>query len=302
MDNTGALLASTATESPCPVNIYSLIPHFEGATIVRTHMNEISSLSFFSNDVLLTGGQDGIIRMTFRGSKDKKPKVLRQLSTGEGAIHDVARVGTKNETVSGTQSGKVEWWDLAKGAVKTSLRLGPSPIVKVDYLPASERRQELMPVFLAVGLDGVASLLDLRSKDIVNQFSGLLAAKQTVAKHPSDSLIVSVMDNGSVKAIDLRTSVPLFSLKRRNAATSLAFSSNGDRLYIGNKGGIIEEIEFWRLIQNKPCVTEGKTISFNEATSQQKVLNQVDRVGASVNGLQRDLDVDLYHSETNAKI
>ena len=140
MEDQGALLASSAQETPCPVSIHSLIPFFEGNPTVRTHKSPILSLSFFSNDVLLAGCEDGAIRMSFRGNKTSKPKVLRTLSTGEGPIHHVSRVGKRNEVVSGTTTGKVELWDLAKGTIKNSMGVSSTKIIKVEHLASSDRR------------------------------------------------------------------------------------------------------------------------------------------------------------------
>lgn len=78
--------------------------------------------------------------MSFRGNKTSKPKVLRTLSTGEGPIHHVSRVGKRNEVVSGTTTGKVELWDLAKGTIKNSMGVSSTKIIKVEHLASSDRR------------------------------------------------------------------------------------------------------------------------------------------------------------------
>lgn len=295
MEATGALLASSGAESPSPVSMHSLIPFFEGSQTVRTHMNEISSLEFFANDVLLTGSTDGVIRLSFRGAKDKKPKILRELSTGEGTIHHVARVGDRNEIVAATQSGKAELWDLSKGTVKTSIGTGPYSLTKVCHLPS-------LDLFLATGSDGKGRLLDFKSNTIVSEMTGLSLNTSTIAKHPNDSMVVTSGAGCSILGYDLKTFTPLFSLKRKSQTTALTFSQLGDKLFLGNSGGIIEEIEFWRFLERKGS-TENKTKSkFDDNAAEKKIAYQVDRVSASVIGLEKDLNVAVFNSENKEPV
>ena len=301
MEGTGAILAASGNSLPCPVSLHSLIPHFEGCSTVRLFDNPISSLAFFANDVLLSGSTDGLVRLSFRGSKDRKPKVLSALSTGEGAVHHATRVGDRQEIVSGTQSGKVQLWDLTKGTVKSTIRLGTSPILKVTHLPQADRSLALQ-VFLAATNDGRACLVDLKSETIVSEVSGLSGNRETTVLHPKENTLLATGIDGVFKAIDLKTNTPLFSIKRQRPPTALAFSPQGDRLFMGNSGGIVEEVEFARLLHLKefPLVHPIKP-KFNEDLERKNVLLRVDKATARVSGLEKDLSVVHHHRENARK-
>ena len=72
----------------------------------------------------------------FRGSIDSKPKIVRCLSSGQGAINHVISSSDKRSLLSATHLGKAELWDLAKGKVKTSLNISISPLLKIVELEA----------------------------------------------------------------------------------------------------------------------------------------------------------------------
>ena len=125
----------------------------------------------------------------------------------------------------------------------------------------------------------------------MHELVGLSCAKQTTVLHPSESLLVAVAADGCVKAADLRTSRPIFSLKRKSPATALGFSPLGDRLFVGNQGGIIEELEFWRLVEGKVPQLKERAPAFDEQAANRLVNYKVDRAAASLVGLEKDLGV-----------
>ena len=144
---------------------------------------------------------------------------------------------------------------------------------------------------IASSQDGKVYLVDARHRSIINEFSGLSCNKHTVAKHPKDTVLVSVASDGSIKAFDIRSSVPVFSIKRRCPVTAISFSPSGDSLFVGNTEGIIEELEFNRLLEyeQKPSLPTIKR--FDQAIAEKKVILTTDRASASLSHLQNDLEV-----------
>ena len=136
LDEQGGLLVSSGVEEPCPVSVHPLIPFFEGSRTVRLHTSQIMALGFYNSDVILAGLKNGNIQMTFRGSKDKKPKLLRSLSSGEGSVLSVQALKSENSLMSTTQSGKLEVWDLVKGKVKSSQSINLFP--QLNAVPLSK--------------------------------------------------------------------------------------------------------------------------------------------------------------------
>lgn len=131
------MLASCGSEAHSPVSIHPLIPYFEGNKTIRMFSSEIVSLNFFDPEVLLTGTRDGLIQFTFRGNSEKKPKVLRTFSSGEGTIHSVLALKAENTLLSTTNSGKLQVWDLGKGKVKKSYSLFAAPLLKAETISKS---------------------------------------------------------------------------------------------------------------------------------------------------------------------
>lgn len=149
-------------------------------------------------------------------------------------------------------------------------------------------------MFLANAADGRSALIDFKANRVVREFTGLSGDKETTVKHPNDSLIISTSTDGTLKAIDLKTNLESFSLKRNSPVTALAFSPQGDKFFVGNAGGIIEEIEFSRLLALKDNPTyKPDRVPFDDQKAEKKILYQMDRVTSSVNGLFKDLNVDL---------
>lgn len=116
-----------------------------------------------------------------------------------------------------------------------------------------------------------------------------------MALHPDESMFASFNDACGLQVYDIRKQSVSSQFKKTRNLESIAFSTRGDYLYLGNQGGIIQQVDFERVRYGdvsspiNPRIPSKKELVENE----RKINHGLDRTVANLEYLNRDLKVDL---------
>lgn len=123
--------------------------------------------------------------------------------------------------------------------------------------------------------------------------------RQSFDQHPTGDVFAGRSSDGIMKIWDIKTASVSMEIKRMQNIGALTFSHKGDYLFVGNDQGIIQQLEFSRIVNGdipNPIVSLVPSKQ-DLARKESKIGQQLERAVASLEHVNKDLAVSIFNTE-----
>ena len=223
------------------------------STPPKGHMNQITSLAFSPNGVLLASASgDNTVIIWDVTTKS----IVRELKGHSNWVFSVAFSPNGERVASGSDDKTVRIWDATTGQLQRELKGHSSGVYSVAFSPSGER--------VASGSDdNTVRIWDATTGQLQRELKGHSDCVNSVAFSRNGDRVASGSDDNTIRIWDAITGQLQRKLKgHSDCVNSVAFSRNGDRVASGSDD---RTVRIWRVADGE-CLQELNDIK-NRVTS-----------------------------------